>query len=195
MTRNEAIFRILDRYKFTEHVDGDVRAYLPNSRTRVLKCCLKKTGDYSLMFGIVIFVLFTAKRFGFKMSLATSKAVALVLTAVTAAAVSGGIAASAYVYVVNSKPVAIITEPETPVTESEKTAEPAVTEPAQTETAQPEQNDTPPQISRERMEIVLYTGKIYHGLIISRGQTLVVRTSQGDVRIPANKVRMIRKAQ
>jgi hypothetical protein len=118
-----------------------------------------------------------------------------VLTAVTAAAVSGGIAAAAHAYAVNSKPAAVISEPETVVSEPEHAVEPAVTKPAQTDTAQPVESDTPPQITREQMEIVLYTGKIYHGIIISRGQTLVIKTSQGDVGIPANKVKMIRKAQ
>lgn len=75
MTRDETIFRILDRYRFTEPVDPHTRAYLPKSQKRALRYCLKKTGNYSLWFGIALFILFVAKRFGIKMTLATSKVI------------------------------------------------------------------------------------------------------------------------
>lgn len=212
MTRDEAIFRILDRYRFTEPVDAHTRAYLPKSQKRALKYCLKKTGNYSLWFGIVLFILFAAKRFGIKMTLATSKVIFVISATVAAAAiVTGGTAVVTRIIAANNVPVTEsvnpsvkpsvqqsakpeATESQLPQTEQAQSVKPE-SEPAVIDKPVP-QTDTEeePALNKERMEIILYTGRVYRGIIVSRGQTIVISTPQGEVRIPSNKVRMIRPA-
>ena len=116
MTRDvQLIHRLLAKYKFVEPVEVSARVYLPKSQQRALKYCLKKTGDYSIWFGLVLFILFTAKRFGFSVSLVTSKVLVLISLAAAIAATSGGVVMVAHSHV---KPVSGVTEPETPAAEN-----------------------------------------------------------------------------
>jgi len=189
MTRDvQLIHQILNRYRFVEPVEDTVRAYLPLSRKRALKFCLKQTGDYSIWFGLVLFILFAARRFGFNVSLAASKVLLLISLAAVIAATSGGIVIATHP---QAKPVSSMTKPE-PVTEETPAAH------ADQSTAVPVQQtipkDTPQQSGKEPVDITLYTGKTYHGVIVSRGKNIVVETAQGEVTIPAEKVKMVHRA-
>jgi hypothetical protein len=187
----QSVHQLLLKYRFVEPVDESARAYLPASRKRALKYCLKKTGNYSLWFGLVLFILFTAKRFGFSISLAAGKIIVLISIAVVIAAASGGIVFASHLYAVYAKPAEVVTKPETPDNDASagKTVQNTVTQ-----VQQPVPDTAPQQVEKEPMEIILYTGKTYKGVILSRGKTLHVMTSQGEVSIPADKVKMIRRA-
>ena len=209
MTRDTAIFRILDRYRFTEQVDDFTRAYLAKSQRRALKYCLKKTGDYHLWFGMVIFILFAAKRFGFKMSIATGKVIFVVSTITAAAAIAtGGTVIATKIITANKVPVTESVKPSVeplvkPEAPADKLPETKPAQPVKTEGEPAAETSTGPQTNtedvstrnKEPMEIILYTGKVYRGIIVSRGQTIVISTPQGEVKIPANKVKIVRPAR
>jgi hypothetical protein len=178
-----ALRRIFERFKYFDPIDESARKNLAKSRKKVLKRALKEVKIYSLWYGLVLFCLLTARNFGLKPTILACKIAATATFIIATGAVLGGsyIAVKQYQSYRSSG-----------INSSEQTtAEPAEPEPP-VETEK-QTNTRKTEMSGPIDEITLYSGRIYRGTILSRGQTYIVLTPQGKISIPNDQIMLIKR--
>jgi hypothetical protein len=194
MTETAQLEGLLEKFKFTSPVSASVRKRLIKSRARVLKFTLKEVGAYSVWFGLVLFIILKLRKIGFKFAITFANIAAI--TAVLVA--SGAVAAGAYVVVKQYQDnISAI-----PISEKSETfnftndADNALFETQETQKEVTVPKDLPKvQEKAPTYEIFLYSGKKYVGSIESRGVSYNVNTSNGQVSIPANQIKLIKRAK
>jgi hypothetical protein len=187
MTETAKLELLLEKYKFISPVPESARMGLIKSRTRVLKSTLKELGVYSLWFGLVLFILLKLRKIGFKFAITIANIAAITATLVASAAVAGGAYVAVKQYTGNAS--VISQEVKSAAVESANEAENAAVE-SQGKDGLSKKLEKAPVY-----EIFLYNGKKYLGSIESRGATYRVNTSGGQVTIPANQIKLIRRAK
>lgn len=192
---NEAtrLNELLDKYRFTEPVPDAVRKSMIKSRKRVLIACLKKVNNYSIFFGAALFFYFLAKKIKLDISLSAGKFLAVSVNAVSAGLITGSVYTA-----VNHKLFEniFINSPDVQIKKEDKSETPQ----DKNDQAQDKQIIAPSSGNQTdaagiQVEILLYNGKIYRGVILSRGCSYILQTPQGTVSIPSTQVRNIRKIQ
>jgi hypothetical protein len=82
--------RLLEKYKFANSLPVEIQRFAAESRVRILKSSLKAVGDYSVFYGLVIKIYFRARKYGFRPSLALSKAMIIFASALLTVAAAAG---------------------------------------------------------------------------------------------------------
>jgi len=101
MSANLNVFdHILTRYKFRQPVPQPVQDYMLASRDQVLRDTLKKLNQYSLFYGIVLWVYFLLKKGGIGLGIMYCKIIAATGVIIAGASLSLGMYAAARHYVI-----------------------------------------------------------------------------------------------
>lgn len=184
MMKDELLIgRVFEKYKFTDPIPEAARASLLKSRRRSLKACLKRAGNYPIGFGLVLFIMLKSREIGLNFGIGISKITAAALSA----AVIGSVSAGGYTVVKN---IIIDSAP------AEKKQETVIIKKDNLpdETAA-EKEKIKPEPELPVNEIILYSGKVYRGRIISRGASFIIETRQGRIALPANQIKTIKLSQ
>jgi hypothetical protein len=175
MTKETISFmKICDRFKFTDTIPESVQTVVSASRSRALKATLKKINNYSLWFGIVIFILLKARHFGFKPSLLICKITVGALCFFSA----GGAATGTYLTIHHF----------TQKTPTSETSVIPTNSSAANKSGKKQIFDAEP-LNR----ITLYNGRVYEGVIVSRNETYRIKTAQGLIDIPSAQISLIER--
>ncbi len=176
---------LLEKYRFVEPIPEAARKIMLKSRKRVLKACLKKVNNYSIFFGVVLFFYFLARSLKLNIGFSAVKIIAVAANIVTIGIASGSVyAAVKYTTLVNKifnayeKTFQQNVKPEMKSDDKDQTADKSTENPGGV-----------------KVEILLYNGKIFHGVIISRGYNYILKTPNGNVAILSTQIKNIRKIQ
>jgi hypothetical protein len=190
MTETARLEGLLEKFKFTSPVSAPVRKLLMKSRARILKSTLKEVGAYSAWFGLVLFIILKLRKIGFKFAITLANVAAI--TGILLA--SGAVLSAAYVvikqYQNNTSAVSVTEKSE--AIDSANDADNAFIE---TQKEQEKASIPKKQGKAPIYEIFLYNGKQYLGSIESRGASYKVNTSNGQVSIPVNQIKLIKRAK
>lgn len=181
----ELVEKIFEKYKFLDLIPEKARMHLVKSRSNSLKKCLKKVNDYPFWFSFVLFFFFLMRDFGFKASIVFSKWIALVASLLIAASTAGGGYFAVQIY--KNSITAEEARPENKIINQREINN----RDSAFEKSENKNVEIRSQVSGPLVEIVLYSGKKYRGVIKSRGSVIVIETENGEVTIPANKLRII----
>ncbi|PKL35967.1 MAG: hypothetical protein CVV44_17215 [Spirochaetae bacterium HGW-Spirochaetae-1] len=73
---------LLDKYKFVYPVPEDIQSFAVLNSKKGLTVILKNAGDYSFIFGKVLFILYAARKFNIKLTIARSQFLLILSSAV-----------------------------------------------------------------------------------------------------------------
>jgi hypothetical protein len=190
MTEAAILEKIFDKYKFSAPVPATARERLVESRERVFRSALKELGVYSVWYAVILSVFFKLRNIGIKSSILAAKAVTIVGSIVVAGIiVSGTYAAYKYFYF-GSAPVE-----ENQKNNTEKIINSSESIPPEDAIQKPDIKQTQIKSIGPLSEVQLYNGRIYRGVILSRGITYIINTSDGQITIPAKQIRMIKRVK
>jgi hypothetical protein len=166
--------KICERFKFTEIIPLPVQKTVIASRSRILKSSLKKINKYSIWYGLAIFILLKVRLFGIKPSIAICKFAAITIFAFSA----GGITTGTYLAIQHFRAYTA----------------PSVNDKSASQIIVP-QNSIPAQnhVRGQKNKITLYNGRVYEGIILSRGEYYIIMTSEGNRTIPSNQISLIER--
>jgi hypothetical protein len=83
MRKTEQFEKLMSKFRFTRPVPPEVRRRISSSKKKQFRTILKKTGGYSISFGIIASLFFSLKKLGMGVSIVKT---AIILASVTAAA-------------------------------------------------------------------------------------------------------------
>ena len=176
---------LLEKYRFVEPIPEEARKIMLKSRKRVLKACLKKVNNYSIFFGAVLFFYFLARSLKLNIGLSAVKIIAVAANIVTIGIASGSVyAAVKYTALVNSV-----------FKFYEKTFQQEVKPEIKSDDKDKTEDKTTENPGGVKVEILLYNGRIYRGVIVSRGYNYIINTGNGNVAIQSTQIKNIRKIQ
>ncbi len=176
---------LLEKYRFAEPIPKDVRRIILKSRKRVLKTCLKKVNNYSIFFGVVLFFYFLARSLKLNIGFSAVKIFAVAANIVAAGVISVSVyAAVKYTSLVNNV-----------FNIYEKTLQQNLKPDIKSDDKDKTEDKTTGNPGGVKVEILLYNGKIYRGVIISRGYNYIVNTGNGNIAIQSTQIKNIRKIQ
>jgi hypothetical protein len=92
--------RLLERFRLTQPLPADIRAHVLATKRRRFVATLRRTGDYTVLFGASAWIFFTLRRFGIGISV-TKSAFILTMAALTLA---GAVSTGVYFAVVRALP-------------------------------------------------------------------------------------------
>jgi hypothetical protein len=183
--------KLIEKYKFTKPIPDSAREKLIKSRSRVFKSALKEVGEYSIWFALIVYFFFKLRSIGLGSSIAAAK-IAAVVSAVVAAAVIASGSYATYRYLVIPDSGTQKQEEINQNTDNSGNTFPPVEE----NISEPESGKQVQNRSNDPVyEIRLYNGRVYRGVILSRGKSYVVSTPGGQVVIPSKQIRIIRRAK
>jgi hypothetical protein len=194
MTETAQLEGLLEKFKFTSPVSAPVRKRLIKSRARILKSTLKEVGAYSAWFGLVLFIILKLRKIGFKFAITFANIAAITATLLASGAVVAGayVAVKQYQDIISAVPVTEKSE----AVDSANDADNSFIEKQEKQDKVVTHMDVPKQEEKSPIyEILLYNGKQYVGSIESRGASYKVNTSNGQVSIPANQIKLIKRAK
>ncbi len=192
MTEAARLEKLFERYKFTYPITDASRERLVESRERVFRSTLKELGIYSAWYAVILYIFFKLRGIGIKSSILAAKAVTVAASVLVACIVAGGTyAVYKYVYVYSA---AIEKNNEIIDTAGTDIPDNGVA-PDEDSIQKQSEKQTQIQTNGPISEIRLYNGKIYRGVILSRGKSYVINTSQGRITIPAKNIRVIKRVK
>jgi hypothetical protein len=189
MTEAARLEKLFEKYKYTAPVNDAGRERLIESRERVFKSALKELELYSVWYAVILSVFFKLRNIGIKSSIAAAKAITVV-SAITAGAIIAGGAITAYKYVYADS----VAVEKNKINNTENINISNESFPLENDAIQKtDEKQTQIQSSGPLSEIQLYNGRIYRGIILSRGNSYVIHTSKGRITIPAKQIKTIRR--
>jgi hypothetical protein len=180
---------LLEKYRFVDPVPDAARRYMLKSRRRILIACLKKVNNYSIFFAVVLFVYFLARKLKLNFSLTSVK-----IIAVSANIAVAGIAAGTVYTAVKFLPSGF-KNIEVQEKNIQTDAKPAVKSESKDKITEKQAPVNAEVTGDVYVDILLFNGKIIRGVILSRGNTYIIKTPQGIISVPSTQVRNIMKIQ
>lgn len=208
MNRIEIFEKVLEKLKFREPVPQGIKKFVLNNKPKSLIRTLKQAGQYSFVYNYTLKIYYSLGRSGISLSVAQSKIILGLVTALLAASVSAGTVLS-YNYLVNrAEQIQDVEEITEEISRGVKMLEEKAPEPEDTAAGINEKEQTSrPEIKKpvkdknisakktkevQKLSVVTTKdGKIYTGSFRSRGQNVEVETSEGKIIIPSEEIKSI----
>lgn len=167
-TRPDSILleKLLDTYKLTRPVPGEVQHMILSSKKKNFLRILKTTGSFTALYGIFISIYYALKKIGLWFPLSKS-----IISGIAVASISYG----GYLAVTGRMPGS---------------------DRKNSEGARAIQNAVRGTLNAGTWidQIILYNGKMINGAILSRGETYEIMTAGGRITIPKNQIKIVRPA-